>query len=484
MIKSKKNRDNTLYNLELKTNEKHELIQAALDYILKFYKSLPDQKISEPEFEKVEKGVRELIEYAPPEKGRDFKVVLNELFTKYMPQAMNFPHPGYMGFIPSTGLFQAAVGDFIAKTTNRYVGHTYTSPYLTQLESNVLRWFGNFLGYPKQAKGILTSGGSIANLTAIILARTIKLKNEISKGVMYMSDQAHHSLLKGAFAAGIMKNQLKIIPSTDDLKIDLGILRTEIQNDIKNGKRPFLIIGNAGTTNAGTIDPLCELSTISQEFGCWFHVDAAYGGFFVLTKEGREKLKGIEKSDSVTMNPLKSFFLPLGLGSLIVRKGRLLDKTFSFDAHYFPDTEQTDEFWDAAHMSLELSRTFRGLSVWLPIKMHGVSEFRKALTEKLDLTKKVFNLFKEDSNWEVLYAPELSINVLSVKDPSKSTQELNKINEKIIERVKRMNRIYLTDTTIKDRFVIRVNVLNLRTHEEQINWLFEDLNKARKQVVR
>ncbi|MBF0364517.1 MAG: aminotransferase class I/II-fold pyridoxal phosphate-dependent enzyme, partial [Oligoflexia bacterium] len=416
--------------------------------------------------------------------------VISKLFNSYIPAAMNFPSPGYMGFIPSTGIYQAALGELIAKVANRHVGHGRPSPFLTQIESNVLRWFANIIGFPKTAQGIFTCGGSIANLTAVITARNSILTEDqsLSTATIYMSDQTHHSISKAALAAGIRSKNIKIIESDNGLKISIPLLKAAIEQDKKKRLTPFLIVGNAGTTNAGTVDPLEELSEISLSEKIWFHIDAAYGGFFALTKRGKEALKGIELADSVTMDPLKSLFLPLGVGSLLVRDGTFLHKSFDFNASYAPPLEYGDDstfdYWDPAHMSLELSRSFRGLSVWLPIKIHGISAFRSALDEKLDLASDVNTFFASSKEeWDVLYHPELSITVISAKAEDKTLEELNSINMRIIDEVKQLNRIYLSGAYIKGKYTIRICVLNLRTHKKHILQLFEDLSEARKKVL-
>ena len=470
-------------SLELTEKQKKELTEAVLGHIFDFYNNLNNLQAGEPCWNEVEDKAKELIEFTPPEEGTDYNLLLDKLFNEYIPPAMNFPSPGFMGFIPSSAMYQAALSDFIAKTTNRHVGHSYTTPFLTQLESNVIRWFANIIGFPENSKGIMTSGGSIANLTAIIAARSKILGNDISKGVIYMSDQTHHSIHKGALCAGIMNDQQRIIPTGKDLKIDTKQLLKAIENDKKEGKIPFMIVGNAGTTNAGTVDPLEGLAEISKKTGSWFHIDAAYGGFFVITDEGKSVLRGIEKADSVTMNPLKSLFLPLGFASLVVRSGRSLEEAFSFASNYFPDKEEDDNFWNPAHMSLELSRSFRGLSVWLPIKMHGLAVFRDALKEKMTLAQEFAAIIQADPNWDLLYPPELSLLGISCKIEGSNNAETNEMNKKIIDEVNKANRSYLTGAQIKDRFVIRVCVLSHRTHKEQLNNLYEDLNNALDKVV-
>src|SRR5438034_534960 len=368
--------------LELPPERMRALVDRAMDRIVRHVESLPRQPAADVE------GAAELARSLAeplPEDGAPFEELLALLFDTAVPKSFNTAGPGYLAYIPGGGLFHAAVADLIAGAVNRYVGVWLAAPALAQLEANVVRWFCQIVGYPDAARGILTTGGSLANFTAVVTARRERLPEDFLGGTLYVSDQAHHSLQKAAMLAGFPPANVRVVPSDDGFRIRVDALRRLIAEDRDTGMRPFFLNGNAGTTNTGAVDDLVALADLAREEGLWYHVDGAYGGFFALTDRGREALAGIERSDSVTLDPHKALFLPYGTGSLLVRDGPALRRAHSVRAEYLPPMQEADDLVDFCEISPELSRDFRGLRVWLPFKMHGAAAFRRALDEKLDL---------------------------------------------------------------------------------------------------
>src|SRR5262249_15348087 len=250
----------------------------------------------------------------------------------------------------------------------------------------VVRWFCDLAGYPPEARGILTSGGSLATFSALVAARRDRLPDDFLRGTIYVSDQTHHAVQKAALLAGFPEEHVREIAVDDRYRVRVDALAAAIVADRASGRTPFLVVGNAGTTNTGAVDDLPALADLCERERLWFHVDAAYGGFFLLTDEGRRRMAGIERSDSLVLDPHKGLFLPYGTGALLVRDGEALKRAHALSADYMPSMQEDPDLVDFNLLSPELSRDFRGLRVWLPMRMHGVEVVWRNLDEELDFT--------------------------------------------------------------------------------------------------
>ncbi len=468
------------YKLEPSETEMKQMMEKASDYIIDYMLNV--DKPVHFNMEEARKKASGTIEKMP-ESEIPLSDVLEDLFKNKIPYAFPTTSPGFMAYIPGGGIFHSVLAGLVARAANRYIGLNASAPFLSQIESDVIRWFCEMVQYSSSAGGILTSGGSIANLTAVITARDLILGEEISKGTVYASEYSHHSMWKAFHAAGIFPSQMRIIPVDEKFKIDLNMLEETISKDVKDGHKPFMIIANGGSTNTGTVDSLEELCSISQKFGMWCHVDAAYGGFFAMTEDGKTHLKGIGLADSVTLDPHKGLFLPYGTGALLVKDRNTLRKVFSHQADYLPDNNENDNLWDFSEMSLELTRPFRGLGIWLPFKVLGTDVFKTALKEKLDLAKYFHDELKKNDCWEIIAPPELSLTVFRFYDKAMDQDELNRVNQEIITRVNDKFRTHISGTFINDHFVLRDCILSFRTHRKHIDWLLEDLNSAVKRMI-
>ncbi len=298
--------------LELSSTDLRRLVEEALVRIAAHVDSLPKQPSwnteTGPEL------ARSLRERAAPESGTAPKELFDLLFDRVIPVSFNTAGPGYLAYIPGGGLLQSAVADLIADCTNRYVGVWAAAPGLAQIEANVVSWFCEIVGYPPSARGILTSGGSLANFSAIVTARRARLPENFLRGTIYTSDQTHHSVRKAAILAGFPEDNVREIRSDDSFRIRLDELANAIASDRASGLSPFLVVGSAGTTNTGAVDDLEALADLCEKEKLWFHVDGAYGGFFLLTEEGRRAMRGIERADSIVARPAQGPFSPVRYG--------------------------------------------------------------------------------------------------------------------------------------------------------------------------
>ena len=241
---------------------------------------------------------------------------------------------------------------------------------------------------------------------------------------------------------------------------------------------PFFIAGNAGTTNTGAVDDLAGLADLAESEGLWLHIDGAYGGFFLLTERGRKAMRGVERSDSITLDPHKGLFLPYGTGSLLVRDGEALRRAHEVGASYLPPMQQDPDLVDFCLYSPELSRDFRGLRVWLPLKLHGVQPFRDNLDEKLDLAAWAAEQLRAIPGIEIVAEPQLSIVTFRAIRPGATRDEENELNRRLLEGINRRKRVYLTATMLRGSFVIRICVVSFRTHLDRVQACVEDIRAA------
>jgi aromatic-L-amino-acid decarboxylase len=295
---------------------------------------------------------------------------------------------------------------------------------------------------------------------------------------MYASDQAHHSVKKAAILAGFPEHNVREILTDVRFRLRVDLLERQIAADRQAGFTPFLLVGNAGSTNTGAVDDLNALADVAERERCWLHVDAAYGGFFMLTEQGRALMRGIERADSVTLDPHKGLFLPYGTGSLLVRDGGALKRTHGVNAHYLPSTAEDEDLLDFSQMSPELSRGFRGLRAWLPLKMHGIGPFRHNLEEKLMLTRWVTEELRTMNGIEIVAEPQLSIVAFRLVRLELDPEALNQLNRDLLARINARKRIFLSGTLLDGRFVVRICILSFRTHLDRMRMGIEDIRNA------
>jgi aromatic-L-amino-acid decarboxylase len=414
-----------------------------------------------------------------PEHGVPLADALATLFDRAVPTSFNTAGPGYLAYIPGGGLLHAAVADFIADAVNRYTGVWLAAPGLVQLETNVLRWLAAMVGYPDGALGILTSGGSLANFSAIVAARTDRLPERFQDGTLYVSDQVHHSVHKAARLAGFPADAVRVIATDSGFRIRLDCLEDAVRRDRAAGRVPFLVVGSGGTTNTGAIDDLGALAAFAGRARLWLHVDAAYGGFFALTARGRRALAGLERADSITLDPHKGLFLPYGTGALLVRDAATLRRSHATEGAYLPAMQKADDFVDYCQLSPELSRPFRGLRLWLPFQLLGAAAFREALDEKLDLARVAADGLRAMPGIEIVAEPELSTVAFRGIWRGLAADETNARNRALLDAVNRRRHVYLTGTSVDDRFLLRICVLSFRTHRDRIAQALADIRDAR-----
>ena len=465
--------------LEPSRSEMRALVNGALNRIVEHLSSLPRQKAADVEGAvELARSIREPM----PERGAPYEKLLDLIFNRLAPKSFNTAGPGYLAYIPGGGLFDAAVADLIGDTVNRYVGVWLAAPGLSQIEANVVQWLCEIVGYTTHARGFLTTGGSLANFGAIVTARRALLPENFLSGTIYTSDQAHHSVQKAAMLAGFPARNVREIPCDDRYCVKIEALQRQVAEDRAAGMSPFLVVANAGTTNTGAVDDIEALANLSKRENLWLHVDAAYGGFFMLTRRGRAVMKGIERSDSVTLDPHKGMFLPYGTGSLVVREGETLERAHGADAHYLPSLPEAPDMVDFSKISPELSRPFRGLRVWLPVKLHGISAFREALDEKLDLTTWATEQLRAIPGIEIVAEPQLTVAAFRLVRAGMDEASLNQLNRRFIAAINSRQRVHLSGTLLGSQYVLRICVLSFRTHLDRMVQGMDDIKAAAREL--
>lgn len=406
----------------------------------------------------------------PSEKPGNFDALLAQ-FRMATAHAVETAGPSYMAYIGGGGMYTAAVAEYLTRATHRYTGLAGLAPALVAMEESVLRWLADLFGLPGSSGGLVTTGGSMGTLVALVAARTDRLGDHIGEGTVYATAQTHRCVAKSARVAGLRSDQVRIVPTTPDLRMDPAAAEAMIGADRAEGRRPFCLVATAGTTNTGVIEPLPALADVARRHDMWFHVDGAYGGLFQLTDRGRARLVGIEQADSIVLDPHKALFMPYGTGVVLVRDRMALRRAFAEDADYLQDLADDRELPDYADLGPELTREHRGFRLWLPLHLHGVEAFREALDEKLDLTRHAYQRLSADPRLELPWPPDLSIFAfrLAPEGGETSPAAVEQANQELLDRVNASQRVHISSTRIDGQLWLRMCVLTHRVHLRRVD---------------
>lgn len=383
--------------------------------------------------------------------------------------------PGFFGYIPGGSIYHAALADYMVAALNPFTGHLFASPGGVRVENQVLSWLASLVGYPAGAAGNLTPGGSVANLTALITAREAGgvRARDVERTVVYMTEQAHHCVTKGLRVAGLGECVVRHIELDARYRLRPDRLEAAIAEDKRQGLRPWLVVGSAGTTDTGAVDPLEAIADVAARHALWFHVDAAYGGMFLLCDRGRRSLPGIERCDSIVLDPHKGLFIPFGVGAVLVKNRSAMMAAYDFDARYIADRIRSNEEVSPTEHSIELSRHFRGLRIWLPLQALGTAPFEAALDEKLLLARYAWERFRELDRVEVGPEPDLSIFVFRVLAGAGAADARADAADAATLAIENAfladGRVLFSTTLIGGRRWLRMAVLAPATHRETID---------------
>ncbi len=450
--------------LELDAVQRAGLMGAVQPYTEEFLTSMERRPVFEDE------GAGHGLYDAPIEEQG---IAIDEILRLWREQVdrpgLNAASGGHLAYIPGGGLFASAVADFMAAVSNKYAGIYFAAPGAVRMENMLLQWMAELVGYPSSAAGNLTSGGSIANLAAITTARDAAglRARDFHRAVVYLSGHVHHCVDKALRNAGLGECVRREIPVDDNYRMDAAALAAALKQDAADSSlRPWLVVASAGTTNTGSVDPLGPIAELAQRYKLWYHVDAAYGAFFLLGDYGKKLMQGIEHSDSIVLDPHKGLFLPYGSGALLVRRADDLMRAHHYQADYMQDARRRQDELSPADLSPELTKHFRGLRLWLPLKLFGLAPFRAALEEKLLLSRYFHLQLQKLPGFEVGPAPDLSVVTFRYL-PAKGNAD--HFNERLIDEIRRDGRVFLSSTILDGRFCLRLAVLSFRTHLQTVD---------------
>ena len=397
--------------------------------------------------------------------------VLKHVTQDILANASTTSHPKFYSFVPGPSNFISAMSDSLATGFNVFSGSWHGSASATKLEIITIHWLLEMFGFPiKTGGGIFTSGGSMANLTALATARSVKCGEDFSKACIYLSDQAHSSNIKAIRVLGFKKEQVRIIPTDMEFKMSINKLKNAIAKDKLQGLKPFCILATAGTTNTGTVDPLDEIAKISSKENLWFHIDGAYGGGAILADDGKSLLRGIEKADSLTVDPHKWFFQPYEMGCLLVKDHKWLSNTFSEKPEYLRDIEGNESEINFYDHGIQLTRRFRALKLYMSIKTYGLNTFKKAVQYSIQLTEDLEELLRKSPEWEIISPATLAVINYRYNpiEYQLSEKELDQLNQYISLKMTESKEAVLVTTVLQSQVVLRMCLINPQTTMDDI----------------
>lgn len=440
-----------------------------VDLIAEHWNSIQTKKpFAEP---KTREDLDEIFLEAAPEQPTEANKVLDFIVENVLPNSTYTMHPKFYSFVPGPSNFISTMADTLATGFNIFSGGWLVSSAAAELEIVTINWLLKMFNFPiKQGGGIFTSGGSMANLTALVTARRIKCGDDFSKAVIYLSDQAHSSNIKAIRILGFKKEQIRIIPTDFEFRIGINKLKNAIAKDKLEGLQPFCFIANAGTTNTGTVDPLHEIADICEDENIWLHVDGAYGGAAILAKKGQRMLRGIERADSLTVDPHKWFFQPYEIGCLLVKDASWLSGTFSEKPEYLRDVEGNESEINFYDYGVQLTRRLRALKFYTSIQTYGLAAFRDAVTYNIELTEKVEEHLRNSKVWEVVSPATLAVINFRYHPINENLEEkvIDELNQKISQRVMETREAVFVTTILNKQIVLRMCLINPKTTFEDV----------------
>jgi aromatic-L-amino-acid/L-tryptophan decarboxylase len=422
--------------------------------------------------------MRERLGGAPPEQGAGLDAVLARVIDDVLPYQAGTNHPGYFAFIPYFTTWPAALAELIAAAANVSPWAWLESPAATQIELEVIDWFRSWLGMPESTAGVLVSGGSAANLTALLVAREAA-GGPSEDSVVYVSDQGHSSLARTARAMGLRPHQVRVLPTDDNWQLQPETVTAAAGADRRAGRIPIAVCASAGSTSTGAVDPLPGLADVCAAEGLWLHVDAAYGGFAALTPEGRALLTGIERADSVTVDPHKWLFQPFECGGVLVRDGERLARTFAIHPDYLDSTEtHAAGEVNFGEWGLQLSRGTHALKVWMSVQAFGLAAFRDAIGRNMELAAYAEELVQAHATLTLMAPASLGIMCFRREWPGCDEAETERRGIALADALERSGNAFVSTTRLAGRHAIRLCILNPTSGEAHVRRVIEHFAQA------
>jgi glutamate/tyrosine decarboxylase-like PLP-dependent enzyme len=460
---------------------------AALERIASYYAGLAERPIVAPT---TSAELRVLLDEPLPMEGVAFDRLLEDLERTVVRYSRHNAHPRFFGYISSPGTPVTAIGSMIEAALNINATCWRSGPVATEMERLTIGWLKEMLGYPAEAVGLYTSGGSMANFAGLAAARSAKAPVDVAReGVgaigramcAYVSEEGHFSVAKAAGMLGLGEANVRPVKTDEGFHMDLADLERLVAEDRAAGRLPFCVVASAGTTATGAVDPLRTIAEFAQREGLWLHVDAAYGGFAAMAPGTRHLFDGIGLADSVALDPHKWMYLPVGCGCVLYRDPATARAAFSHSAEYTRtiglERDEAFAFWDYGP---ELSRPFRALAVWLLVKHAGARRLAEAVERNIACAKYFERLVEASGDFEMLAPVELS--VFCFRHIGAREGDRNAVNERILVALQRGGSTYLSNAMLRGRFALRGCVLNYRTTERDMQRALDDARRAAESV--
>ena len=439
------------------------LAALATDLLVERIATLREAKAWDGEFREILEGE---LGGPPPENGRAAEDVIEQVVRDVLPYAARLDHPRFFGFVPSSPTWPGVLADFLAAGFNINSCTWLVSSGTSQLELTVTDWMRDWIGYPQSGGGLLTSGGSAASVEALVAAR--EAAGHPERPTVYMSDQSHSALIRAALIVGVPRENIRKVRSGDDFRMDVDELREQVARDRARGLQPLAVCANAGTSSTGSIDPLAEMADFCSAEGIWLHVDAAYGGFALVTEEGKERLDGIERADSVGVDAHKWLFQPYEVGALIVKEVAHLENAFALGHDVLQDTVWGANHPNIADRGLQLSRSARALKIWMSVQTFGMARFRVAIRNGLGLARRAAAYVESTPVLELMAQVSLGIVCFRVNPGDTDEETLEAVNRKVLARVFWDEFAFVSSTSLKGKFALRLCILNHTTTWEDV----------------
>ena len=411
-----------------------------------------------------------------PESGMDFAPLLAQISRDVLANKLHVNHPRFFAYVPGPGNFAGAMADALASGFNVFAGTWLSASGPAAVEMVTIDWLRQLCGFDDSAGGLFVSGGSMANLTALAVARRVKLADRLDGAVVYCCDQAHSSLERALRLLGFLPHQIVKLPADVAFRMPMAELAKRVLADRALGLRPFCVVATAGTTNTGAIDPLPELAQLCREHDLWLHVDGAYGAAAVICERGKSLLGGLELADSLALDPHKWLFQPFECGCLLLRDARYLRETFQILPDYMRDAHDSGEL-NYADMGIQLSRGFRALKLWMSLKLFGLDAFRAAIARGFVLAELAEAEFRALDRWEIASPAHLGIVCFAHKSGD-DTFHLDLVQRMIVDGF-----ALATSTALRGRTVLRMCTINPRTTEDDIRMTVRKLDELASRKV-
>jgi aromatic-L-amino-acid/L-tryptophan decarboxylase len=471
-----------------------EDLRKASELVVRLYGRLDRARVT-PATSRME--IASLFDEPFPEEPQPMEAILRQVENNIFANSTLYLTPRFLGYINSGGNQASVLGELLASAVNQVCAMWHFSPAASEVERRVIRWIAQFIGYAPEAGGCLLSGGSAGNFVGLAVARKQKAQfDAASLGMrggpavtVYVSQEGHASLEKSMVLLGMGRNQLRKIAVVDDFTIDLEALEKQVTEDRKNGYHPICVVGNAGTTNTGTVDPLDALAEFCRKQELWFHVDAAYGGPAAGTEVARRLFRGLDRADSVVVNPHKWLYVPAEAACILVREPRALRDTFQVVADYLLEESDAggDGPIDFKDYGPQLHRNFRALKVWMTFKAYGARKLRAAIESNIEIMRYLADRIDQSQDFVRLAPVPLSVVCFQYRTPDVSVHRdqkyLDRLNNRLAEALEKDGRVFLSGTKILGKRVLRACSVNHRLRREDVDFLLDVLREVGRLLI-